>query len=115
MTPERRITTHTSDRRAGYPLPYVPGRSASFGWEAFVGDVAEFIEAMGLAPALEIGHSLGGVTTYQLVRRRPCAELVTVDRARYCIQREAPDTCGQAVRGFFGGLSAATTSRRLVG
>ncbi|GAA1613851.1 MULTISPECIES: alpha/beta fold hydrolase [Kribbella] len=42
-----------------------------FGREAFIGDVAEFIEKLGLAPALVIGHSLGGVTAYQLAARRP--------------------------------------------
>jgi esterase len=37
----------------------------------FVTDLAAFIEALDLAPALVIGHSLGGVTTYRLAARRP--------------------------------------------
>ncbi|GAB2658295.1 alpha/beta hydrolase [Kribbella swartbergensis] len=37
----------------------------------FVTDLAAFIEALDLAPALMIGHSLGGVTTYRLAARRP--------------------------------------------
>jgi pimeloyl-ACP methyl ester carboxylesterase len=46
-------------------------RGTDFSREAFVADVAEFVEALGLAPALVIGHSLGGVTAYQLAARRP--------------------------------------------
>ncbi|MFI7060778.1 alpha/beta fold hydrolase [Kribbella sp. NPDC050124] len=37
----------------------------------FVTDLAEFIEALDLAPALIVGHSLGGVTTYRLAAQRP--------------------------------------------
>lgn len=42
-----------------------------FSREDFVADAAAFIEALELAPALVIGHSLGGVTAYQLAARRP--------------------------------------------
>jgi esterase len=37
----------------------------------FVTDLAAFIEALDLAPALLIGHSLGGITTYRLAAHRP--------------------------------------------
>ncbi|NIK54296.1 alpha/beta fold hydrolase [Kribbella shirazensis] len=42
-----------------------------FGRDAFVADAAGFVTALGLEPALVIGHSLGGVTAYQLAARRP--------------------------------------------
>lgn len=45
--------------------------ATDFSREAFVADAAEFIETLQLAAALVIGHSLGGVTAYQLAARRP--------------------------------------------
>lgn len=42
-----------------------------FGRAEFVADAARFVEALGLAPAVVYGHSLGGVTAYQLAARRP--------------------------------------------
>lgn len=38
---------------------------------AYVGDAAGFIQQLGLAPAIVLGHSLGGVNGYQLAARRP--------------------------------------------
>ncbi|PSK89671.1 pimeloyl-ACP methyl ester carboxylesterase [Murinocardiopsis flavida] len=42
-----------------------------FGRDAFVGDAAAFVAHLGLAPAIVLGHSLGGVTAYQLAARHP--------------------------------------------
>ncbi|WP_203754598.1 alpha/beta fold hydrolase [Catellatospora bangladeshensis] len=39
--------------------------------DAFVGDAAAVIERLGLGPALVIGHSMGGLTAWQLAGRRP--------------------------------------------
>ncbi|MGZ0146632.1 alpha/beta fold hydrolase [Kribbella sp. WER1] len=61
----------------GYRLlaPDLRGRpqpgGTDFSREAFVAEVAELIERLGLGPALVIGHSAGGVTAYQLAARRP--------------------------------------------
>jgi len=49
----------------------------------YVADAAHVIEALGLAPAVVLGHSLGGVNAYQLAARRP--ELV-----RAVIVEDAP-------------------------
>lgn len=47
------------------------GGGGDFSRAAFVEDAAAFVTGLGLAPALVIGHSLGGVTAYQLAARRP--------------------------------------------
>ena len=39
--------------------------------EAYVADAARLIETLGLAPAVVLGHSLGGVNAYQLAAWRP--------------------------------------------
>jgi pimeloyl-ACP methyl ester carboxylesterase len=53
------------------------GRSdpaADYDRAGYVADAAHAIEALGLAPAVVLGHSLGGINAYQLAARR--AELV---------------------------------------
>ena len=50
------------------------GRSSAaddYGREGYVADAARVIEALGLAPAVVLGHSLGGVNAYQLAARHP--------------------------------------------
>lgn len=39
--------------------------------EEFVADAAAVIDALGLGPVLVLGHSLGGITAYQLAARYP--------------------------------------------
>lgn len=39
--------------------------------EAYIGDAATLIRRLGLAPAIVLGHSLGGVNAYQLAARHP--------------------------------------------
>ena len=51
--------------------------------EGYVADAAHVIEALDLAPAVVLGHSLGGVNAYQLAAHRP--ELV-----RAVIVEDAP-------------------------
>lgn len=43
--------------------------------DAYVEDAAEFLRVQGLAPAVILGHSMGGVNAYQLAARYP--ELVS--------------------------------------
>jgi esterase len=62
------------------------GRSSpaeDYSRDGYVADAAHAIEALGLAPAVVLGHSLGGVNAYQLAARRP--ELV-----RAVIVEDAP-------------------------
>lgn len=58
-------------------------RTEDYGREGYVADAAHAIEALGLAPAVVIGHSLGGVNAYQLAARRPelVRAFVVVDAA----------------------------------
>jgi esterase len=59
------------------------GPAGDYSREAYVADAAQLIETLGLAPAVVLGHSLGGVNAYQLAAWRP--ELV-----RAVIVEDAP-------------------------
>ncbi|MBA0049886.1 alpha/beta hydrolase [Streptomyces sp. AJS327] len=50
-------------------------RAGDYGRDAFVEDAAAFLRRRGLGPVPVFGHSLGGVTAYQLAARHP--ELVS--------------------------------------
>ncbi|MFF4604494.1 alpha/beta fold hydrolase [Streptomyces sp. NPDC001339] len=43
----------------------------SYTREDFVEDAVRFVEHLGVAPVVVLGHSLGGITAYQLAARRP--------------------------------------------
>jgi pimeloyl-ACP methyl ester carboxylesterase len=47
------------------------GHGGSVGREEFVGDAAAFVRALGVGPVVVLGHSLGGITGYQLAARHP--------------------------------------------
>jgi pimeloyl-ACP methyl ester carboxylesterase len=44
---------------------------SEFGWETHVAELAEFIEAIDVAPVNLVGHSRGGCVAFQLARRHP--------------------------------------------
>ncbi|MBH5333427.1 alpha/beta hydrolase [Streptomyces pactum] len=50
-------------------------RADDYGRDAFVADAAALLRELDLAPAVVLGHSLGGITAYQLAARHP--ELVS--------------------------------------
>ncbi len=47
------------------------GHPGDYTRDGYVGDAAALIDHLGLAPAVVLGHSLGGVNAYQLAARRP--------------------------------------------
>lgn len=46
-------------------------RTPDYDREGYVADAARVIEALDLAPAVVLGHSLGGINAYQLASRHP--------------------------------------------
>ncbi|MER7081419.1 Pimeloyl-ACP methyl ester carboxylesterase [Saccharopolyspora kobensis] len=56
-------------------------RSDDVSREAFVADAAAVVEQLELAPAVVLGHSLGGISAFQLATRRPelVAAAIVVD------------------------------------
>lgn len=46
-------------------------RPEDYSREAYIGDLAAAINDLGLAPAVVLGHSLGGLNAYQLAARHP--------------------------------------------
>lgn len=42
-----------------------------FGRDEFVADAAAFVRGLGVGPVTVLGHSLGGITAYQLAARHP--------------------------------------------
>ncbi|WP_406070631.1 alpha/beta hydrolase [Streptomyces sp. NBC_01020] len=46
-----------------------------YGRDGYIADAAALVEHLGLGPVAAVGHSLGGITAYQLAARRP--ELVS--------------------------------------
>lgn len=75
-----------------------PHRGGGWRTEDFAADVAELIETHELAPAVVIGHSMGGLHAWMLAARRP--ELVRA----IVVEDMAPDQRGRTVdawRGYF--------------
>ncbi|MGC4942699.1 alpha/beta fold hydrolase [Kribbella sp. DT2] len=70
-----------------------PHGLGDYGRNAFIKDVAELIEALHVAPLPVIGHSLGGVTAFQLAARRPelVAAVVVEDVGAVTDESELPE------------------------
>jgi pimeloyl-ACP methyl ester carboxylesterase len=52
-------------------LPDDAGTQGSFGWQAHIDELAEFIVALRLGPVHLVGHSRGGCVAFQLARAYP--------------------------------------------
>jgi pimeloyl-ACP methyl ester carboxylesterase len=67
-----------------------PAKDGDYSLDAFAGDIAALIEHLGVAPAVVVGHSLGGVITTKLAASRPelVAAAVLVDVAPMIIAPE---------------------------
>ena len=77
---------------------------ADYSIAAFAGDVAAVIEQLGVAPAIVVGHSLGGVISCALAAARP--ELVTA----VVMVDPAPFIWPESVRGAIEGIFRAIDS-----
>lgn len=100
LSPEHRVIAvdQRGHGRSDHPSDY--------GREAFVKDAVAVIEQLDLAPAIVLGHSLGGLNAYQVAARRPelVAALVVVDIGVEIKGRE--DTEIQALPRRFPSLTA---------
>ena len=67
-----------------------PAGDADYSVATFAADVAALVESLGIAPAVVVGHSLGGVVTTQLAASRPdlVAAAVLVDVAPMVVSPE---------------------------
>ncbi|MFD0886794.1 alpha/beta fold hydrolase [Streptosporangium algeriense] len=63
-----------------------------FSREAYVADAAAFVRHLALSPVITLGHSMGGVTAYQLAARHPelVRALVIEEAGAYNRQPEIP-------------------------
>ena len=71
-----------------------PHRGGRWRTEDFVADAAEVVEQLGLAPAIVIGHSMGGLHAWALAGTRP--ELVRA----VVVEDMAPDQRGRTADGW---------------
>lgn len=82
------------------------GSRPTYTTDDYVADAAAFVEARELAPAIVLGHSMGGVVAYALAARRP--ELV-----RAVIVEDAPAVVGPGMLDVSGWPRRAATVREL--
>jgi pimeloyl-ACP methyl ester carboxylesterase len=76
-------------------------RAEEYDRAGYVADAAYAIERLGLAPAVVLGHSLGGLNAYQLAAWRPAlVRAVIVEDAPAVIDGDRPDLFADLPRRF---------------
>jgi pimeloyl-ACP methyl ester carboxylesterase len=94
-----------------------PAADGDYSVAAFAGDIAALIEELGVAPAVVVGHSLGGIVATQLAAARPelVAAAVLVDVAPMVVPPEVQPIFDDLLEQIQGAEGQAARARLVQG